>query len=63
MLKERDLEIWPVEGKTRISGLQMLERQGFLRISDKKYYLSDIIRQGVRYKVGATPKVLSLLIK
>jgi hypothetical protein len=41
----------------------MLERQGFLRISDKKYYLSEIIRQGVRYKVGATPKVLSLLIK
>ena len=41
----------------------MLERQGFLKISDKKYYLSEIIRQGFRYKVGARPKVLSLLIK
>lgn len=42
-----------------------LETQGFLKISDKKYYLPEIIRLalGFTYEKGARPKVLSLLVQ
>ncbi|MBQ9119303.1 MAG: hypothetical protein IJY09_04485 [Lachnospiraceae bacterium] len=42
-----------------------LEEQGFLKISDKKYYLPEIIRLalGFRYEKGARPKVLALLVQ
>lgn len=42
-----------------------LEAQGFLKISDKKYYLPEIIRLalGFKYDKGARPKVLSLLVQ
>lgn len=45
--------------------ISRLEDQGFLKISDKKYYLPEIIRLalGFKYKKGARPKVLSLLIR
>ncbi len=48
-----------------VDEVDRLERQGFIKLSEKKYYLPEIIRQalGFRYKVGARPKVLSLLIK
>lgn len=40
-----------------------LESQGYLKISDKKYYMPEIIRLGLGfiYQTGARPKVLSLL--
>lgn len=42
-----------------------LEAQGYLKISDKKYYLPEIIRLalGYKYEKGARPKVLSLLVQ
>ena len=48
-----------------VDELDRLERQGFIKVSEKQYYLPEIIRRalGYRYKVGARPKVLSLLIK
>lgn len=48
-----------------VDEVDRLERQGSIKLSEKKYYLPEIIRQalGFRYKVGARPKVLSLLIK
>lgn len=53
--------------KIELTGEQIsrLEGQGFLKISDKKYYLPEIIRLalGFRYEKGARPKVLSLLVK
>lgn len=53
--------------KIQLTGEQIsrLEVQGLLKISDKKYYLPEIIRLalGFRYEKGARPKVLSLLIK
>lgn len=53
--------------KIDLTGEQIsrLESQGFLKISDKKYYLPEIIRLalGFRYEKGARPKVLSLLVK
>lgn len=64
-LQERTLPLELDKISLSVEELDRLERQGFLKISDKKYYLSEIIRQalGFRYKVGARPKVLSLLIK
>lgn len=64
-LQERTLPLDLDKISLSVEELDRLERQGFLKISDKKYYLSEIIRQalGFRYKVGARPKVLSLLIK
>lgn len=40
-----------------------LENQGYLILSDKRYYLPEIIRNafGFKYEKGARPKVLSLL--
>ena len=53
--------------KIQLTGEQIsrLESQGLLKISDKKYYLPEIIRLalGFRYEKGARPKVLSLLVK
>ena len=53
--------------KIQLTGEQIsrLEAQGFLKISDKKYYLPEIIRRalGFRYEKGARPRVLSLLVK
>lgn len=53
--------------KIELTGEQIsrLESQGLLKISDKKYYLPEIIRLalGFRYEKGARPKVLSLLVK
>jgi hypothetical protein len=53
--------------KIQLTGEQIsrLEVQGLLKISDKKYYLPEIIRLalGFRYEKGARPKVLSLLVK
>lgn len=48
-----------------VDELDRLERHGFIKVSEKQYYLPEIIRRalGYRYKVGARPKVLSLLIK
>lgn len=45
--------------------ISRLEEQGYLKVSDKKYYLPEIIRQalGFRYERGARPKVLSLLVQ
>ena len=45
--------------------ISRLETQGLLKISDKKYYLPEIIRLalGFKYEQGARPKVLSLLVK
>ena len=45
--------------------ISRLETQGLLKISDKKYYLPEIIRLalGFKYQKGARPKVLSLLVK
>lgn len=42
-----------------------LEAQGYLKISDKKYYLPEIIRLslGFSYEKGARPKVLSFLVQ
>lgn len=42
-----------------------LEEQGYLKISDKKYYLPEIIRLSLKFKYekGARPKVLSFLVK
>lgn len=44
--------------------IDRLESQGYLKISDKKYYLPEIIRLalGYKYERGARPKVLSLLV-
>ena len=53
--------------KIDLTGEQIsrLEAQGFLRVSDKKYYLPEIIRLslGFKYEKGARPKVLSLLVQ
>ncbi len=53
--------------KIQLTGeeISRLEAQGFLKISDKKYYLPEIIRRalGFRYEKGARPRVLSLLVK
>ncbi len=53
--------------KLQLTGEQIsrLEVQGLLKISDKKYYLPEIIRLalGFKYEKGARPKVLSLLVK
>ncbi|MEY8337642.1 hypothetical protein AALB16_06365 [Lachnospiraceae bacterium 62-35] len=53
--------------KIDLTGEQIarLETQGFLKISDRKYYLPEIIRLalGFKYEKGARPKVLSLLVK
>ena len=53
--------------KIDLTGEQIsrLEGQGFLKISEKKYYLPEIIRLalGFKYESGARPKVLSLLVK
>ena len=53
--------------KIDLTGEQIsrLEGQGFLKISEKKYYLPEIIRRalGFRYEKGARPRVLSLLVK
>ena len=45
--------------------ISKLEAQGYLRISDEKYYLPEIIRLplGFTYERGARPKVLSLLVQ
>ena len=45
--------------------ISRLEAQGYLKISDKKYYLPEIIRLalGFTYERGARPKVLSLLVQ
>lgn len=45
--------------------ISKLEAQGYLKISDKKYYLPEIIRLalGFTYERGARPKVLSLLVQ
>ena len=44
---------------------KVLKQGGFLVIDDDKYYLPEIIRHalGFKYKKGARPKVLSLLLK
>lgn len=53
--------------KIELTGEQIsrLEAQGLLKISDKKYYLPEIIRLalGFKYEKGARPKVLSLLVQ
>lgn len=53
--------------RIQLTGEQIsrLEEQGLLKISDKKYYLPEIIRLalGFRYEKGARPRVLSLLVK
>lgn len=53
--------------RIQLTGEQIsrLEEQGLLKISDKKYYLPEIIRLalGFIYEKGARPKVLSLLVK
>lgn len=45
--------------------ISKLEAQGYLKISDEKYYLPEIIRLplGFTYERGARPKVLSLLVQ
>ncbi len=45
--------------------ISRLEEQGYLKVSEKKYYLPEIIRQalGFKYERGARPKVLSLLVQ
>lgn len=45
--------------------INRLEEQGFIKISEKKYYLPEIIRLelGFHYEKGARPKVLSLLVQ
>lgn len=45
--------------------ISKLEAQGYLKISDEKYYLPEIIRLplGFTYESGARPKVLSLLVQ
>lgn len=45
--------------------ISKLESQGYLKMLDKKYYLTEIIRQalGFSYARGARPKVLSLLVQ
>lgn len=45
--------------------ISKLEAQGYLKISDKKYYLPEIIRLGLgfTYEKGARPKVLALLVQ
>lgn len=45
--------------------ISRLEEQGFLKVSDKQYYLPEIIRLdlGFTYEKGARPKVLSLLMQ
>lgn len=45
--------------------ISKLETQGYLKISDDKYYLPEIIRLplGFTYERGARPKVLSLLVQ
>lgn len=42
-----------------------LENQGYFIMSDKKYYFPEIIRfaLGFKYKKGARPRVLSLLVR
>ena len=44
---------------------KIMKQEGYLKIDNERYYLPEIIRRalGYRYKVGARPKVLSLLIK
>ncbi len=53
--------------KIDLTGEQIsrLETQGFIKISDKKYYLPEIIRLslGFKYEKGARPRVLSLLVQ
>lgn len=53
--------------KIQLTGdeISKLEAQGYLRISDEKYYLPEIIRLplGFTYERGARPKVLSLLVQ
>lgn len=45
--------------------ISRLEEQGFLKVSDKQYYLPEIIRLdlGFTYEKGARPRVLSLLMQ
>lgn len=53
--------------KIQLTGdeISKLEAQGYLKISDEKYYLPEIIRLplGFTYERGARPKVLSLLVQ
>lgn len=44
---------------------KIMKQEGYLRIENDKYYLPEIIRHGLgfKYKKGARPKVLSLLLK
>ncbi len=43
---------------------KILKQEGFLKVDNEKYYLPEIIRHalGFKYKKGARPKVLSLML-
>lgn len=65
---DEDKKILPFESDTFHWSVQQeksLRQEGLLIVDDGKYYLPEIIRHALkfRYKKGARPKVLSLLLK
>ncbi len=67
-IKESSDKVLPLElDKISLSmgELEKLQQQGFIKVSEKRYYLPEIIRQalGFKYKKGARPKVLSMIIQ
>ena len=65
---EEEKKVLPFSSETfNLSQAQekIMKQEGYLRVEDDKYYLPEIIRHGLgfKYKKGARPKVLSLLLK